>query len=530
MNHMTNIRFIAVVLAILSVHTLAGGAWPTSDSSSTLSLIAADDDSVLILADPLPARLGIAPYFGQQPTTLRLGKRECLANGTNFCFNDSPTKSCPDCGGCCSLDNEEWCCASEGATCCPGRACCQASETCCGDGCCPRGSTCKSGKCEVPVVTVTSTKTAHSTRTQTEAEVVTVQVNVIDTSTVNSIITTTVTSEQGTHTEITYVTSTIVVKRSLPTSTPEHHIYRHLDPDVRGEPPDDEARAFSRFQKRFAPGGPLPRQGPNEVELEPRQRINADGQGLRPRQNDGGGTSTSTVVITTTIIGVTTVTDSRTTTRFVTSTITTTIFQSSTRVVGARETVSVVSVILITSHAPTTNTITSTSTTLVDPTGGALPPATSSPPDTTAAPGSADSDPSPGLSTPAMVGIGVGTGLSALILAVIALLFLRARRRRKADEAFAPDYVPAPRPAPIPLQNGDTFFGAKATSASPGHSRALSSATTQVSSGRGSPEPGRGAPPPDRTQRRSIPHPSTSTVGRMARFAELEGTGPGGMG
>lgn len=106
---------------------------------------------------------------------------------------------------------------------------------------------------------------------------------------------------------------------------------------------------------------------------------------------------------------------------------------------------------------------------------------------------------------------------------------------------FAQDYVPAPRPAPIPSPRRDAYYSYSGKG-SPGHSRALSAATTQVSSGRASPDPrrssvraGAGAAGsgegmedalPERTQRRSIPHPSSSSVAKktkVARFEEVEG-------
>lgn len=137
-----------------------------------------------------------------------------------------------------------------------------------------------------------------------------------------------------------------------------------------------------------------------------------------------------------------------------------------------------------------------------------------------------------------MVGIGIGTGLAVLSLALLALLFRRRRRRKRRDGGFEVDYVIAPQPAPVPSPRRDVYFEKVA-----GHSRGVSAATTRVSSGDGTPDwrggPGLGgrgagdgveADGGERPVRRSVPHPSSSSVGRMARFAEREGPGPGGMG
>lgn len=119
-----------------------------STSDTTIPAPEPTHISSIIPTDPRPARLGFAPHFGQQTPWLR--KRECLGNGTNFCFGDR-SRFCPDCGGCCELRGEKWCCPDEGAACCPGERCCGTDERCCGRGCCPKGRRCSRGKCEVLV-------------------------------------------------------------------------------------------------------------------------------------------------------------------------------------------------------------------------------------------------------------------------------------------------------------------------------------------------------------------------------------------
>lgn len=148
MNFVTS-RLVALILATLLYTSTA--AWPTSNSSPINTTTPLAAENAALLADPWPARLGIAPYFAvEQLPTPWLRKRECLENGSNFCFENNEGKFCPDCGGCCTLGRDEWCC-DEGATCCPGRMCCDAGDTCCGDGCCAQGRSCRNGKCEVPV-------------------------------------------------------------------------------------------------------------------------------------------------------------------------------------------------------------------------------------------------------------------------------------------------------------------------------------------------------------------------------------------
>lgn len=191
-------------------------------------------------------------------------------------------------------------------------------------------------------VTVTSTKTAHATETHSEVEIVTVQVNVHVTTTVNSIITTAITSDQGTHTEVTYETTTLIAKRSLSTPALDHYARRELD--AKDEPSGIVAGVFSRFWRRLVFGGHLHRPEYEDLLASSAEILPSEGPEVRRRQNDADeeeeeeeedeesdGTSTVTHMKTTTEVGKTTVTDSTTTTDFVTSTITKTIFQTSTR-------------------------------------------------------------------------------------------------------------------------------------------------------------------------------------------------------
>lgn len=154
---------------------------------------------------------------------------------------------------------------------------------------------------------------------------------------------------------------------------------------------------------------------------------------------------------------------------------------------------------------------------------------------------SEDSDPKR-LSTGTIVGIGVGSGIAALAIGALAFIFWRRSKNKKNPEGeFPHDFILAPAPAPIPSsprKPSDTYlpstggkswrqsYGAPLTGSPPGtrgHNRSISEATTQVPSPHtslaydGAPEQG------ERPQMRTIPHPSTSSVGRMTRFAELDG-------
>ncbi len=65
-----------------------------------------------------------------------LYKRDCLANGTNYCFNNN-VNYCANCGTCCGTTSDPWCCASD--------------AICCGSACCAGGQTCSDGQCYLPV-------------------------------------------------------------------------------------------------------------------------------------------------------------------------------------------------------------------------------------------------------------------------------------------------------------------------------------------------------------------------------------------
>ena len=112
---------------------LAGVAFDAQDINSTFF----ESIFLAVAKDPVP---GFKPLYGYQERVLDVAKRDCLPNGTNFCFGDN-TNFCPSCGTCCTTG---------------GNFCCSSSQTCCGTGCCSAGETCTSGKCVAASTTSSS--------------------------------------------------------------------------------------------------------------------------------------------------------------------------------------------------------------------------------------------------------------------------------------------------------------------------------------------------------------------------------------
>ncbi len=85
---------------------------------------------------PQPSINGTPSFLRYQDPPPDLRKRDCLANGTNYCFGDT-ANYCTSCGTCCSdATAGKWCCPSDGI--------------CCGAACCASGQTCNSGQCFLP--------------------------------------------------------------------------------------------------------------------------------------------------------------------------------------------------------------------------------------------------------------------------------------------------------------------------------------------------------------------------------------------
>jgi hypothetical protein len=76
---------------------------------------------------------GLDPQYESISLPRYLFRRDCSANGSNYCFGDSKD-ACSNCGNCCN--------GSQGKFCTPNSA-----SICCGDVYCNIGETCDNGKC-----------------------------------------------------------------------------------------------------------------------------------------------------------------------------------------------------------------------------------------------------------------------------------------------------------------------------------------------------------------------------------------------
>jgi len=106
----------------------------SSPKPTAVALAAIPNDDAVFLkrweVDPSP---GTRAFVGfRERGLIDLTRRDCLPNGTNFCFGDS-VNFCANCGTCCVS----------------GLYCCGSGGICCGSGCCASGQTCDSGKCVV---------------------------------------------------------------------------------------------------------------------------------------------------------------------------------------------------------------------------------------------------------------------------------------------------------------------------------------------------------------------------------------------
>ncbi|KAI6296542.1 hypothetical protein MCOR07_010745 [Pyricularia oryzae] len=139
---------------------------------------------------------------------IQLSRRDCLSNGTNYCFGNS-INYCAGCGTCCADSANKWCCGADGI--------------CCGKSCCGKGQSCRQGQCiGHPSKTSTIVSTVHTTLTRLVTKIDTVIIAVISTSFVDTVVTLTESKPGATYTDITYVTTTVLAKRSEPSSLSNH--------------------------------------------------------------------------------------------------------------------------------------------------------------------------------------------------------------------------------------------------------------------------------------------------------------------
>ncbi|KAK0667393.1 hypothetical protein QBC41DRAFT_228570 [Cercophora samala] len=371
-----------------------------------LCFISADDDSeadlnryMTIRSDPVP---GTPALLGLSEHVFGLGRRDCLANGTNFCFNNN-VDSCPGCGNCCRDGDRKHCCA--------------AGRPCCGSGCCLAGQICSpKGDCLSSVETVTITKTIFQTTTRIATQRATILVVKIESSTVVSTVDVTI-SSADTQTNIVWKTATVTAppaKRSavvlqVPQSGRNTYpfkvssITRLFIPLVL-----EKNSSSSRNKRRGGVGGILPRQTP----------------------------STSTITKLVTEVADVVSTTSTTVTAQTTSTFVTTVFQTNTHVLHALATVVETSTLTITSRPPAVQTITTTASLIL--------PALTTPTDVSSTPSALSSltttptpAPSRSLGTTTIAGIAAGTSVLALVLAGLIIFFIRRRRYQSQNPASA---------------------------------------------------------------------------------------------
>lgn len=322
-----------------------------------------------------------------------LSRRDCLPNGTNYCFGNS-VNYCLGCGVCCQAS---------------GRFCCAAGSVCCGSSCCAAGQTCNNGLCFANVVTATVKSQSTTTRLATRVD--TVFLAVIETSIVNSVVDVTISSLAATQTEVTVVTATIMARRSVPSL---------MDP----EPVSSKGLwALARRKLR------LPVLVLRRPALARRQEPS--------RAPAGASTPTTTITdvevfTTVNIIVVATTTAS-------TTTVLSTAVRTRTRVLDAQTTVSMTSTTTFISLRPVTSVSTQQAP---DPVLPPLPPTTASDHQPKHTGGSAapvapviSQNGSAPLSTPAITGIAVGSAVFAGLVALTIYLVVACRARRRRREA-----------------------------------------------------------------------------------------------
>jgi hypothetical protein len=205
-----------LICCCLQIFTAATGGHASALPGGQLEAgglgIANADDSVFLRRwDPIPGTKAFAGF--RERGTIELGRRDCLPNGTNFCFGDS-VNFCSNCGTCC-VD---------------GLYCCGSGGICCGTGCCASGQTCDQGQCVSPNGPVTVTSVAFQTVTHVATQVATVLIVVVETSTVVSTTETTALNAE-TQTNTIWVTETTSLeRRGLPTAAVR--VIRAVDDDV----------------------------------------------------------------------------------------------------------------------------------------------------------------------------------------------------------------------------------------------------------------------------------------------------------
>ncbi|KAK4043004.1 hypothetical protein C8A01DRAFT_32949 [Parachaetomium inaequale] len=345
--------------------------------------------------DPVP---GTKPLFGLYEPTLDVNRRDCLANGSNYCFGNN-VDFCPSCGDCC-VD---------------GNFCCGSGKVCCGTGCCSSDQICSQEKCLSSVEPVTVTSTIVQTITRIATQRATVVVAEIERSTVVSTVDVTV-STAATQTNVVWETITAVAKRAAAGLNQPH-------PSKGDNTPLTPGHSGVRTSRRSGPVEKGPSHIPSDLAPVPRQA--RQGAAL---------TVTDYVTQTTDVTSVSSIM----VTVHTTSTDVTTVYHTNTRVLKAEATTTITSTLTLTSHPPTVITLTATANPTPPP-----PTSQTNNPSTTSSPAAAAAAAATPLPTPAIAGIAAGSSVLALLLAGFIILSIRRRHlsaRRRDTDAVTLDY------------------------------------------------------------------------------------------
>ncbi len=130
-------RLAAALTTLLALAPCPSSSSPARCASETALSPAATRDPAVThqfpWTDPLP---GYKALVGLREHIPDLARRDCLSNGSDYCFGTNSADFCPGCGNCCV----------------EGKYCCAAGKTCCGSGCCESDQVCFQGKCLAPAV------------------------------------------------------------------------------------------------------------------------------------------------------------------------------------------------------------------------------------------------------------------------------------------------------------------------------------------------------------------------------------------
>ncbi|KAK4128754.1 hypothetical protein N657DRAFT_696130 [Parathielavia appendiculata] len=201
-------RLAAFIVAALALSPRRAFTSRTDCTSETGSGLTLDADTRYHKAWTVPIS-GAKPLFGLNKRILDVGRRDCVANGSNYCFGNN-VDFCAGCGNCCIEGNY----------------------------CCGKGKICSEAKCLNPLqrAPVTATSTIFQTVNLVATQRATVVIVVIEKSTVVSAVDATI-STAATQTSIVWVTATAtaLAERAptglgLPDQTTSDHVTSTVPP------------------------------------------------------------------------------------------------------------------------------------------------------------------------------------------------------------------------------------------------------------------------------------------------------------